>query len=102
MNVWENTAGSDGYVLHELGKLLVVSDGQLDVSWDNSRLLGVLSGISSELKDLSGEVLEDGSEVNWGTGADSLSVLSGFQESGASSDWELKSGSGGLGDWSRC
>ena len=102
MDVWENTTGGDGDVLHKLGELLVVSDGELDVSWDNSALLGVLGGVTGELEDLGGEVLKDGSEVDWGTSTNSVGVLSGLEESGDSSDWELKAGSGSLGNWSRC
>ena len=100
MDVREDTTGGDGNILHKLGELLVVSDGELDVSWDNSALLGVLGGVTGELEDLSGEVLKDGSEVNWGTGSDSVGVFTGLEESGASSNWELESGSSGLGDWS--
>ena len=96
----EDTTGGDGNILHELGELLVVSDGELDVSWDNSALLGVLGGVTGELEDLSGEVLKDGSEVHWGTGSDSVGVLSLLEESGDSSNWELKSSSSSLGDWS--
>ena len=102
MDVREDTTGGDGNILHKLGEFLVVSDSELDVSWDNSGFLGVLGGVTGELEDLSGEVLKDGSEVHWGTGSDSGSVLSCLQESSASSHWELESGSGGLGDWSGC
>ena len=100
MDVREDTTGGDGNILHKLGEFLVVSDSELDVSWDNSRFLGVLGGVTGELEDLSGEVLKDGSEVHWGTGSDSLGVSSLLEESGDSTDWELKSGSGGLGHWS--
>ena len=100
MDVWEDTTGGDGNIFHEFGKLLIVSDGELDVSWDNSWFLGIFGGVTGELKDLSGEVLKDGSKINWGTGSDSISVLSLLEESGNSSDWELESSSGSLGDWS--
>ena len=99
VDVWENTTGGDGGILEKSVELLVVSDGQLDVSWDDSGLLVVLGGITGELEDLSGEVLKDGSEVDWSTSSDSLGVSSLLHESGDSSDWELKSGSGGLGHW---
>merc|ERR550514_2244600 len=97
VDVGENTTGSDGGILEKSGELLVVSDGQLDVSWDDSGLLVVLGGVTGELENLGGEVLKDGSEVDWGTGSNSLGVSSLLQESGDSSDWELKSGSHGSG-----
>jgi hypothetical protein len=40
------------------------ADGELKVTRDDAGLLVVTSGVTSELEDLSGEVLEDGSEVN--------------------------------------
>merc|ERR1712153_159971 len=87
-----------GGILEESVELFVVSDSELDVSWDDSCLLGILGGVTGELEDLSGEVLKDGSEIDWGTGTDSVGVLSLLKESGDSSDWELKSDSSGLGD----
>ena len=94
MNVWENTSSGDGGILHESSELLVVSDSELNVSWDDSALLVVLSGVTGELEDLSGEVLKDGSEVHGGTGSDSLGVSALLHESGDSSNGELKSGLG--------
>jgi len=100
VDVWENTSGGDGGILKKSVELLIVSDGQLDVSWDDSGLLVVLGGVTGELENLSGEVLKDGSEVDWSTSSNSLGVSSLFHESSDSSDWELKSGSGSLGHWS--
>merc|ERR1719305_2247173 len=94
VDVWENTTGGDGGILKESVELLVVSDSELDVSWDDSGLLVILGGVTCELEDLSGEVLKDGSEVDWSTSSDSLGVSSLLHESGNSADWELKSGSG--------
>ena len=98
MDVRENTTGGDGGILKESVELLVVSNGELDVSGDDSGLLGVLGGVTGELEDLSGEVLKDGSEVHWGTSSDSLGVSSLLQVAGDSADWELKSGLGGTRD----
>ena len=101
MDVREDTTGGDGNILHELGELLIVSDGELDVSWDNSALLGVLSGVTSELENLSSEVLKDGSKVDGSASTNSggRSVL--LEESSDSSNGELETGSGGLGHGSR-
>ena len=94
MDVWENTAGSDGGAAQESVELLIVADGELNVSWHNSGLLVVLSGVASELENLSGEVLKDGSEVDWGTSTNALSVSALLHETGNSSDWELESSLG--------
>ena len=72
MDVGQDTSGSDGGVSHQLVELLIVSDGELDVSGHNSGLLVVLSSVASELENLGGEILKDCSEVDWSTSADSL------------------------------
>ena len=47
-----------------------------------------------DLEDLSNEVLKDGSEVDWSSDSNSISVSSLFEESGDSSDWEGESSLG--------
>ena len=91
MDVGEDTTGSDGGAAEKSVELLIVADGELDVTGHNSSLLVVLGGVASELEDLSCEVLKDGGEVHWGTGTDALSVSALLHEAGNSSDWELKS-----------
>ena len=94
INVGEDTAGSNGSVGHELVEFLVVSDGELDVSGHDSGLLVVLSGVASKFEHLSSEIFEDGSEINGSSSSDSLGVSSLLEESGDSSDGELKSSFG--------
>lgn len=48
--------------------------------------------VSSQLEDLSGQVLEDGGEVDGSSRSDSLGVVSLLEQSVNSSDGELKSG----------
>ena len=91
VDVGKDTSVSDGGAAEKLVELLIVADGELDVSWHNSGLLVVLGGVSGELEDLSGEVLKDGSEVHWGTGSDSGTVGAELEVSVDTSDWELES-----------
>ena len=71
-------------------KLLVASDGQLQVSWCDSLDFEIFGSVSSELKDLSGQVLKDSSAVNGGSGSNSaVGAHSALQDSVNSSDWEL-------------
>ena len=94
MDVGENTTGSDGGAGKKSVELLIVADGELNVTGHNSGLLVVLSGVASELENLSCEVLKDGGEVHWGTGTNALSVSALLHETGNSSDWELESSLG--------
>ena len=94
VDVWKNTTLGNGDGAEKLVQFLVVSDSKLDVSWDNSGLLVVTGGVTGKLKDLSSQVLKDGSEVHRGTSTDTGSVLTLLQESTDSSDRELKSSLG--------
>ena len=58
MDVGDDTTASDGG-LDEGVELFISSDGELQVSGGDSLHLQVLAGVSSELKNLSGQVLED-------------------------------------------
>ena len=67
MDVGENTTLGDGDVSEELVQLLIVADGELKVTGDDTGLLVVTSGVTSQLENLSSQVLEDGSEVDGST-----------------------------------
>lgn len=89
MDVGDHTSAGDGGLDKGI-KLLVTSDGQLQMSWSNSLDLQVFGCVSGELKDLSGQVLEDSSSVHGGGSSDSgVGCDSALQESVDSSDWEL-------------
>ncbi len=60
----EDTTLRDGDTAKELVELLVVADGELKWTGNDTRLLVVTSGVTSELEDLGSQVLEDGGEVN--------------------------------------
>jgi len=86
----EDTTVGDRDVAQELVELLVVSDGELDVSWNDSGLLVVARGVSGQLEDFGGQVFEDGSQVDGGSGSDSWGIASVAELSVDTSDWELK------------
>jgi len=80
--------------VEELVEFLVVSDGEENVSGDDSGLLVVLSGVSSQLENLSSQVFEDGGEIDGGTSTNSFGVVGVSEESANSSDGELEASSG--------
>jgi hypothetical protein len=67
------------------------------VTRDDAGLLVVTGGVTGQLEDLSGQVLHDGSQVDGGTGTDTLSVRSLAEHSMDTTDGELKSGPAGTG-----
>ena len=94
MDVGEDTTGGNGGTTHKLVELIVVSDGHLDVSGDDSGSLEILSGVSGELEDLSGEVLKDGGEVDGGAGAHAGGILALAEVAADTADGELQAGLG--------
>jgi len=67
MNVGEHTTLGDGDVSEELVQLFIVADGELEMTGNDTGLLVVTGGVSSQLEDFSCEVFEDGSEVDGST-----------------------------------
>lgn len=53
LNEWQDTTLRDCDTAEELVQFFVISDSQLQVTRDNSGLLVVTSGITSQLEDLS-------------------------------------------------
>ena len=99
LDVWQHTTLGDGDSCQQFVQLLVVTDGELEVTGDDSGLLVVTSGVTCQLEDFSGEVLQDCGQVDWGASSDSLGVVALAEQTVDTADWELKSGTGrpGLG-----
>ena len=95
LDVGQDTTLGDGDSREKFVQLLVVTDGELKMSWDDSGLLVVTGSVTSQLEDLSSEVLEDGSQVDRGTSAHSLGVVAFAEESVDSTDGELKPSAAG-------
>ena len=93
MDVWQHTSLSNGNVAQELVEFLVVSDGKLQVTGDNTGLFVVSGCVSSQFQDFSTEIFQDGSEVDWGSSTDTLGIVSLSQQTMDTTDWELQSSS---------
>ena len=90
VDVGEDTTLGNGDAGEQLVELLVVADGELEVTGVDARLLVVAGSVASELEDLGSEVLEDGSEVHGGTSADALSVRALAEHAVDAADGELE------------
>lgn len=75
MDVGKDTTLGDGDMTQKLVQLLIVSDGELEMTGDDTGLLVVAGSVTSQLEDFGSEVLKDGSEVHGSTGTDTLSVV---------------------------
>ena len=97
LDVGQDTSLCDGDTGQKLVQLLVVPDGELEVTGDDPGLLVVTGGVAGQLEDLSRQVLHNGSHVHGGTGSDTLSIVALTQQTVDTSDGELKSSPAGPG-----
>ncbi|XP_032439857.1 uncharacterized protein LOC116733183 [Xiphophorus hellerii] len=97
LDVGQHSTLSDGDSTQQLVELLVVADGQLQVTGDDAGLLVVAGGVPSQLQDLSGQILEHSGQVDGGSGTDPLSVVAFAQQPVNAAHRELESGSRGAG-----
>jgi len=65
------------------------------VTWNDTGLLVITGGVSSQLEDFSSEVLKNSSEVDWSTSSDTLSVVSLPQKTVDTTDGESETSLGG-------
>ena len=94
VDVGEDTALCDGDVAQKLVQLLIVADGELQVTRDDTGLLVVASGVAGQLENFGSEVLKDGSEVDGGTGTNTLSIVALAKQTVNTTDGEGKTGLG--------
>jgi citrate lyase alpha subunit len=95
MNVGQDTTLGDCDVAQKLVQLLIVADGELEMTGNNTGLLVVAGSVTGQFENFSCEVFEDGSQVDWGTGTDTLSVVALSEETVNTADWESETSLGG-------
>jgi hypothetical protein len=64
VDVGEDTALGNGNVAEKLVQFLVIADGELEMTRNDTRLLVVAGGIAGQLEDLGSQVLENSSKVD--------------------------------------
>ena len=92
MDVGEHAALGDGDAAEQLVELLVVADGELQVTGNDTRLLVVAGRVASQLEDFGGEVLEHSGEVDGRAGTDALRVVAAAQQTVDTTDGERETG----------
>ena len=97
LDVGEDSTLGDGDSGQELVQLLVIPDGKLEVTGDDPGLLVVTGSITGQLKDLSSEVLHDGSQIDGGTSTNTGGVVTLAEETVNTSHGELETSTAGPG-----
>jgi hypothetical protein len=95
VNVGQNTTLSDSDVPEKLVQLLIVADGELEVTRDDTGLLVVASSVASKLENFGSQVLENGSEVDGSTGTDTLSIVALAEQTVDTANRECETSLGG-------
>ena len=90
MNVWQDTTLRDCNVSQKLVQFLIVTDGQLEMTRDDTGLLVVTGCVASKFEDFSRKVFEHSCEVDWGTSTDTLGVVALSQETVDTADGECE------------
>tara|TARA_R110002060_G_scaffold51536_1_gene62548 strand:- start:490 stop:717 length:228 start_codon:yes stop_codon:yes gene_type:complete len=67
VNVWQDTTLCDCDVSEKLVQFLIVADGELEMTRDDTGLLVITGGVTGQLEDFGRKVLKDSSEVDRGT-----------------------------------
>ena len=91
LDVGQDTTLGDGDFAQQLVELLVVADGQLQVTRDNARLLVVQGRVARQLQDLGRQVLQHRRQVHRGPGPDPLGVVTLAEKAVHSTHGELES-----------
>ena len=91
LDVGQNASLGNGDAGQELVQLLIVADGQLQMTGDNPGLLVVTGSIAGQLQDFCGQVLHDCSQVNGGTSTYALSIVALAQKTVDTTYGELES-----------
>lgn len=95
VNVGEDTTLGDGDVTQELVQLLIVANGELEVTGNDTGLLVVTSSVASQLENLGSQVLEDSGEVDGSASTDTLGVVAFAEETVDTANGEGQASLGG-------
>ena len=94
LDVGQYTTLGDGHAGEQFVQLLVVTDGQLQVTRDDPGLLVVAGSVSCQLQNLGCQVLHDGGQVHWSTSTDTFGIVALSQVTMDPAHWELESSTG--------
>ena len=64
VDVRQDTTLCDGDMTQQLVQLLIVTDGELEVTRDDTGLLVIAGSVTRQFEDLSSEILKDSSQVH--------------------------------------
>ena len=90
LDVGQHTSLGDGNTRQKLVQLLIVSDGQLQMTRVDPLFLVVTGSVASQLENFGSEVLHHSCKVNWSAGTDPLGIVATAEETVNTANWELE------------
>lgn len=90
LDVWQYTTLGDGDTRQQFVQLLVVADGQLQMTGNDASLLVVAGSVAGQLEHFGCQVFHDGGQVDWCTGTDAFCVVALAQQTVDATDRELQ------------
>ena len=90
MDVWQDTTLGDCDVTQKLVQLLIVADGELEMTRNDTGFLVVASGVASKLENFGREIFENSCEVHWGTSTNTLSIVALSEKTVDTADGECE------------
>lgn len=67
VNIRKDTSIGNSGISHKFIQFFVISDGEENVSGDNSGFFVIFGGVSGKFQDFSGQIFKNGSKINGGT-----------------------------------
>ena len=98
MDVGQNSSLGDGDSIQKFVQLLIVPNGELEVTRNDPLLLVVPGSVPSQLDDLGSKVLHDSSQVDGSSSTNTASVVSLPEKTVDPSNRELETSSDSPGD----
>lgn len=95
VNVGQNTTLCNGDVSQKLVQLLIVANGELEMTGNDTGLLVITSSVASKFENFGGEILENGSEVDGSTSTDALSIVALAEKTVNTANGESQTSLGG-------
>jgi len=93
VDVRQDSTRSDGHTRHHFVELFVISNGQLNVTGNDSRSLVVFGGVSSQFKNFCAEIFEHCSHVDWSSSTNTFGISSLSQKTGNTAHRERETSS---------
>jgi len=92
VNVRQDTTLGDSDVAKKLVQFLIIANGKLKMTRNDTSLLVITGSITSQLEDFGSKVLKNGSEIDRSAGTDTLSIVSLPQKTMNTTDGESETG----------